>query len=414
MDRLFFLHIPKTGGSSLATAMAKKFASWEIFPWQHSRIDLFPSAVLMPFRFFHGHFRITDRDYIPTPVQSVTVLREPRARILSLYNYWRSYKWEAIPRFEPHLASIAKSVGLRTFLTLQNPSLRPAFDNAMVQTYLPYPVRTRHGAFSASPETIIDDALAGLDSMTAFGMLERFADTVAVIGAALGSPLILPNDKVRSFELLPSTMAGVHEHSEYQGLTPEIESLLDACTDLDRLFYDRAVKLFDEKFGRVLHAAAPTADQRRRVQHEWGDWINFGMNFHLDGVELTGWSDQETWGVWSMTDRPVLRIGPLPQPTGETVRLTMSVRAAVFPAFPEQTITVMLDGEPVETWQFRIDTHSDKPVKMLHLPSAAVNEDGFLRLAFHIQRPVSLSSIGISADEREIGLGLENIHLECV
>src|SRR5262249_40549181 len=92
MDRVFFLHLPKTGGSSLSSALAKKFASWEIFPWRHGRFDLFNQANLMPFRFFHGHFTISDLDYIPRPVRSVTLIREPRKRIVSLYNYWRSFK----------------------------------------------------------------------------------------------------------------------------------------------------------------------------------------------------------------------------------------------------------------------------------------------------------------------------------
>src|SRR6187431_1461996 len=116
MDRLFFLHLPKTGGSSLSAALAKKFASWEIFPWRHSRLDMFNPADLMPFRFFDGHFAISDLDYVPKPVRSVTLIREPRNRIVSLYNYWRSFRKDALSKVEPHHAWIAKSVGLRGFL----------------------------------------------------------------------------------------------------------------------------------------------------------------------------------------------------------------------------------------------------------------------------------------------------------
>src|SRR4051812_42016338 len=118
MDRVFFLHLPKTGGSSLTAALSKKFASWEIFPWHHSRLDLFPQPELMNFRFFHGHFAVADLDYIPGPAKSITLLRDPRKRIISLYHYWRSFRKDLLPGYEPHHARIAKAVGLNTFLTL--------------------------------------------------------------------------------------------------------------------------------------------------------------------------------------------------------------------------------------------------------------------------------------------------------
>ncbi|MGC2778814.1 MAG: hypothetical protein WA418_24610, partial [Bradyrhizobium sp.] len=353
MDRVFFLHVPKTGGSSLTSALSKKFASWEIFPWRHSRLDLFNHADLMRFRFFSGHFNITDLDYIPKPVKAVTLIREPRKRILSLYHFWRSYRKDTLPRYEPHHSWITQSVGLRGFLMLPNPSLRVTIDNALVQAYLPYPIRGRNHALAAAPETIVEDALRALDRMAAFGILERFDDSMQAIGGELQSPLILPAEKVRSFESLATS--SFHEALEREAVTPEIEGLLDTYTELDRVFYDRAREVFETRFKRHFQGVANGQNAgpdgplvRRAVAHEWGDWINFGGEFHLDGVEMVGWSSQEEWGVWSSTDRPSLKIGPLPRPTG-VVRLTIAVRGAVFNTHPEQTVTVALDGHPIES-----------------------------------------------------------------
>jgi len=418
MDRVFFLHVPKTGGSSLSSALAKKFASWEIFPWRHGRFDLFSQAQLMPFRFFHGHFVISDLDYVPGPVRSVTLLREPRDRIVSLYNYWRSFRKEAIAMHEPHHSWVAKSVGLRGFLTLPNPHLRGTIDNALVQTYLRYPVRGRNDALTASPETILDDALETLDRLSVFGVLERRDDSIKTIGAELGSPLGWPAVKVRSFEALHASEQ--HEPIERQLPTPEIEKLLDALTTLDRPFYERAVKLFEDKFAKHFDGGPPASNvapdspaNGQTAAFAWGDWINFGAEFHIDGVALEGWGSQETWGLWSVTAEPSLRIGPLPRPDGG-VRLTLSVRAPMFESHPDQRVAVVFDGHAIETWDFHRDTDSDISPRVLDLPASAVDEQGYLNLAFRVERPFCPLAAGLSNDPRELGIGLENIHLECV
>jgi len=413
MDRVFFHHIPKTGGSSLTAALSKKFASFEIFPWHHSRLDLFNQADLMPFRFFHGHFALFDFDYIPRPARMLTLIREPRERILSLYHYWRSFRKDAVPKYEPHHSGVAKSVGLASFLSLPNPSLRITIDNALVQAYLPYPLRGRNQTLAAAPETIVDDALQALDGMAAFGILERFDDSVTAIGASLGCRLILPEEKVRSFDSLGASSA--HEKIEREALLPDCDRLLDGLTEIDRMFYARANKLFETKFAKHLAVAdgnAPAATGPA-IALEWGDWINFGAEYHVGGVTLTGWSAPEEWGRWSVTESPSLSIGPLRKPAGG-VRLTFAARAAVFNTHPEQTFTVLLQGHPVENWSFVLGAEDEPSARVLNLPASAVNADGFIDLAFVVKQPVSPIAAGISGDPRMLGLGITCIHCECV
>jgi hypothetical protein len=418
MDRLFFLHVPKTGGSTLAAALAKKFAGREIFPWQHTHLDLFEPAELMKFRFFHGHFYIGDLDYIPRPTTSVTLLREPRGRIVSLYNYWRSFKRDDRPKDTPHHAWIASSVGLNDFLRLPNPSLHTVIDNGMVRAFLPYPLRGRNDALTAGAETIIDDALASLDKLTGFGILERLEESIQAIGGALRTEINLPAQKVRSFETLGTR--GDHETIARELPDHETHGLLQPLTELDQLFYERACKLFDAKFKRQIAAGVEAQDSAcgrqaapRPHAYVWGDWINFGSDFHLDGVDLTGWSSREAWGVWSVTAEPSLRIGPLRRPTG-IVRLTMRVRGAVFAAHPEQIVDVILDGQSIESWRFTLDPEGGESARVLVLPDGAVDESGYLNLAFRVARPVSPLAAGVSTDPRELGVGIDSIHLECI
>lgn len=413
MDRLFFLHIPKTGGSTLTAALAKKFASWEIFPWPYGRLDLVDPAYLVKFRFFHGHYFISDLDYVPQPAASVTLLREPRDRIVSLYNYWRSVRKDALPKHIPHPAWIASSVGLNDFLTLPNPSFREAIDNALVRPYLTYPLRGRNNALITSPETIVDDALASLDKLTAFGIFERFDESMLAIGGALRTEINLPAQKVMSFE----TLGARSDHQKIEREVPNVAThgLLEAHTEIDQLFYEKACKLFETKF--VQNIAAGTLSDRqlapRTHAYAWGDWIKFGSDFHLDGVDLAGWSSREEWGVWSVTEHPSLRIGPLRRLTG-TIRLSIGVRGAVFGTYPEQSVEVMMNGQRIESWRFTFAAKGEDCVRVLILPGTAVDENGYLDLAFRVARPISPLALGISADPRELGLGIESIQLECI
>jgi hypothetical protein len=89
--KLAFLHIPKTAGTSLRYWLDGQFEKKDIFPHEY-QIRHFPAAEIASYRFFRGHYSLFDIRHIPGSVTTFTVLREPRARLLSQYYYYRSFK----------------------------------------------------------------------------------------------------------------------------------------------------------------------------------------------------------------------------------------------------------------------------------------------------------------------------------
>ncbi len=92
-DCVVFLHIPKTAGSTLSTALVMNYS-----PQQTIRLDLINRPVaeiekeirpeaLSEARLVRGHLSYGVHRYIPRPCHYITVLREPIARAISDYKF---------------------------------------------------------------------------------------------------------------------------------------------------------------------------------------------------------------------------------------------------------------------------------------------------------------------------------------
>jgi len=83
---VYFLHIPKTAGSTFTNILDQQFPSGQICPAQLWR-DLLriPEAELAAYRCFRGHFYAYLEGYLKQPLRCITFLRDPVERSLSHY-----------------------------------------------------------------------------------------------------------------------------------------------------------------------------------------------------------------------------------------------------------------------------------------------------------------------------------------
>jgi hypothetical protein len=126
-------------------------------------------AALARYSAVSGHLRLSTLLQL-TPSESIgTILREPRARLLSQYVYWRTQPGEGAPQFQP------REYALRPLdVFLSEPALAHANDNLACRMLLdPDPrVPTRDFIAASDVEAIVSDAAARVDDLGFVGLLE--------------------------------------------------------------------------------------------------------------------------------------------------------------------------------------------------------------------------------------------------
>ena len=164
-----FLHIPKAAGSSIHAALGAalppgslapqrldssvfcNFEDFELLSREARRqVAANPCEVqsLGGYRAVSGHFSLTTLLQIADASSIATVLREPRARLLSLYMYWRTP--DIGDFWAPYSATEHAQRPLSVFLS--EPRLAPAVDNQVCRMLLHGDPRLPESGFAAQSD----------------------------------------------------------------------------------------------------------------------------------------------------------------------------------------------------------------------------------------------------------------------
>src|SRR5256885_12995965 len=92
-ETLIFLHIPKTGGSTIYKVLERQSSRAKTFRLdspQIARFKTLPAAQRGRYRLIQGHLYFGLHRFIPRASTYITFLRRPVERVLSFYYYARS------------------------------------------------------------------------------------------------------------------------------------------------------------------------------------------------------------------------------------------------------------------------------------------------------------------------------------
>lgn len=252
--KIIFMHVPKTGGTTLHSLLADKFKHAEICPERFNKLGNYKAGELAKYRYYSGHYDFNSCQVIPgLNNEIITFIRKPQDRLISLYYFFRSHTVEYSEANGLRLPILANTHNFCDFLNCKEIYLTNNIFNPYIQLLTG---RTPTGEFSFEDENItlndadfelLELAKKRLASIAAFGVLERFDESVKLISNVLG--LKLPKEIKKKMVLEDMVDKGsLHmKLVEKEVLTDEHYKEILFNSYLDSELYLYALELFEER-----------------------------------------------------------------------------------------------------------------------------------------------------------------------
>ena len=161
---IIFLHIPRTGGSSLEAYIGENYFKYQVLSGDNlKKLDSIEIDKRKKIKIVIGHFNFGIHQHFPQPSTYITFFRNPVDRIISLFFYAKKNKHHKF-----HKKIIEESLHLKDFL-FTFPSSRQLFNSQLQHVT---------GISSPSEDTLIQ-AKASVEKKFLFvGLTERYNEGI--------------------------------------------------------------------------------------------------------------------------------------------------------------------------------------------------------------------------------------------
>jgi hypothetical protein len=264
-----FIHLPKTGGTTLSTLLKACFSPDRICPQGYNALHFYSPVELARYDLFVGHYDYFSLNFIPRQhVRRLSIVRDPVERLISFYRFARTHS----PRdkFANVWTKLANELSVEEFyeheLAISSRSINNSYlfsfgssmdDDATLTALTSAPIALD----ATTPDARADDEFCGpilaratqrILDLDAIGLTERFQESVEIIFATLGflfpqsiTPVMVTDEFAASdarFSRVPPA-----------AMTARLSRALERLTKYDRILYDVA----KGEFERRRSSAAP-------------------------------------------------------------------------------------------------------------------------------------------------------------
>jgi len=264
-DTLFFLHIPKTGGTTLLRTLESFYTPLDICPIHYPQQDfatLLNDDMMQVYRFFRGHLFYNIIQKLPPPVYTITFLRNPITRTIShYYQYQRA----------PEMALYSKCNQYSLDRILDEPDAIHEFTN--VATY-----------YLSNGTMDYELAIDNLYKLSYIGITERYDESIALLSNQFHLPSLL---NYQSFNITPSQQ---HETP----IKPQTLEKLHERNHADLKLYQAATALFSQRYNSFLNSAIHThyLEDRFFIDNP-NPMSTIEINFSTIDLSASGWHEAE-------------------------------------------------------------------------------------------------------------------------
>lgn len=247
-DVLFFLHLPKTGGTSMKIILEDHFLPQTICPLHtyatKDKFEEFPLEIQQQWRLIRGHMRVGSyspvyRFVTQNPI-CVTMLRDPLTRVVSEYRHLMRD-----PNTRHNKTFINPNLSLKEYVT--NPQY--AFLATNYQVFMVagsirgsiFMDRTLEKGPLLSDEARLALAKQRLEQYTFVGLTEQYEASIELLTYTFGWDTL---PEIPHLNTAPSKTV-------LDDLDPETYRALVACNELDLELYRFAEELFAERYAQM-------------------------------------------------------------------------------------------------------------------------------------------------------------------
>jgi hypothetical protein len=246
---LVFIHLQKTGGTSLRSLLAANFPANRICPILEDKLHLLTVAELGRYDFFSGHFDQSALRLLPRRnINSVALFRDPHARLISLYRFLRSHPVgdEFAANSLVHLANEASPEEF-----FESPQAR--CHSAVFNHYL-IALGASYAWFDRNQSRLVEKdyaaaMLAGkqrIRELTAVGITEQFDRSVRQICRTLRFPMPANLERLHGTDDFPDLDPRFRDVPAVE-TTPRLRAALEELTVYDRELYSCAIEEFEQR-----------------------------------------------------------------------------------------------------------------------------------------------------------------------
>lgn len=246
--RIVFLHVAKAGGTTLHSLLTQRYSADQIWPQDDRHLERASPEALQHHRLFSAHFDMARCRTVPDPKLLVTVLREPKGRLLSLYYFWKAHRsFPDTPHFAAPRAAI--KMDLLSFLRCEEPNVRRSIVNRVTRLF-------GGGDWDSMTVATLDRAKAALEEFHAVGIFEDYERSINTMFRRLN---LVPPGTIPRLNVAKDIGRDdpVLRQVEREPISLEIMAELNRLTHFDRELYDFACVLSSQQAASESRIARP-------------------------------------------------------------------------------------------------------------------------------------------------------------
>lgn len=139
-----------------------------------------------------------------------------------------------------------------------------------------------------------------------------------------------------------------------------------------------------------------------------GQTISFVKGIPLPAYLAKGWSELESWGVWSNGPKSEIEVATATRPS----RLVLKVDAFISSVTPVQRFGVEINGHPAGDFEVKSRSENTVIVSIPVQARDAIAEANLMKLTVKYETAIVPKAVGISGEDRMLAVGLRSLTLE--